>query len=89
MSLHDKLLHYVTYGGLTGLIGLAFPRLSLLYIFWIGSGLGAVLEIGQGLMGQGRTPSWADQAANMAGVITAILVWGLWVLITREVTRKN
>lgn len=83
MNIQDKLLHYVIYGGLTGIIGLAYPRLPLSYIFIIGSGLGAGLEIGQGVMGQGRMASWADQTANMAGVLTAILVWVLYVYAAR------
>lgn len=79
----DKLLHYVIYGGLAGLIGLVFPRAPLWKIFVYTSALGGTLEIQQGMMGQGRMASWADQAANMAGILTAVLVWVLYVYIAR------
>lgn len=65
----DKVMHFVSYGVLAGLWGLAFrvSRLTAVTIALIGLGTG--LEIAQQAMGLGRTGSIWDGLANAAGAV--------------------
>lgn len=71
----DKILHFLAYGGLVALAAAAWPRLRLLVLFLGASFMGAILEIGQGLLEIGRTASFADQLANMIGAGLAVIIW--------------
>jgi hypothetical protein len=80
----DKLMHFGAYTVLSfWFAGLNDRRRYLV----IGIGLialGGVLEIGQGIMGLGRTPEWLDFLANSLGVCAGLGVayaWlGTWML---------
>jgi len=77
----DKIAHAITYGVLAGLIGLAFPKLSLRWVLLWPMLFGGCLEIAQKLMAAGRTASWFDQIANIVGICLAILVWVIIVKV--------
>lgn len=71
----DKVLHFIAYGGLTALMGLAWPRRRMSVLFLLASAVGLSLECAQGYLPIGRTMSMADQTANMGGAVLAILTW--------------
>jgi len=71
----DKIMHFIAYGGLAGLLLLARPVLSLWRVFLMISAIGIALEIAQGLAPTGRTASIFDQIANSCGAALAIMVW--------------
>ncbi len=74
---YDKVQHIIGYGGLTGLLALAMPRLSLRWVFiWPGL-YGGLIELAQSSMAYGRTGSVWDLFANMTGAGLAILGW--WI----------
>ena len=70
----DKLQHFVAYAGLCGLAGLGWPRLGLGLIVAGTALFGAGIELGQGLMGFGRTASALDMLANLAGAASAAVL---------------
>lgn len=74
----DKFLHAAVYCVLAFLMAGGWWRSTLLIIFLVTAAFGAVLEMGQGLMGLGRTASLGDQFANMGG---AALGCGVWIVI--------
>lgn len=63
----DKVLHLSVYALLSLALALAWPKLPKFWIFWSCLVFGLVLELGQGLMGSGRTASFWDAAANSLG----------------------
>lgn len=77
----DKVLHFLAYGGLTALAAAAWPRLNLTTLFIIVSGVGALLEFGQGLLNIGRMASFGDQIANMGGAALALLIWSALAIV--------
>lgn len=93
VSMSDKWLHFLAYGGLAGLMAMSWPRMPLKYVFLTGAVLGAGLEIGQGMMGRGRTASIADQIANMCGLLIFILGWmgtvKLWMKYQSRQSRRR
>ncbi len=85
----DKVMHFLAYGGLAGLMGLAFPKAGLWRIFLIASLVGVGLEVAQGTAGTGRMASPADQIANMSGAALAVLCWLALVFITDKLKRAR
>ena len=85
----DKVLHFIAYGGLTGLLAAALPRASLMSIFIGVSLVGALLEVSQGLLNLGRMASFADQLANMGGALVALLIWAVLALLRDQLRRKR
>lgn len=81
----DKVLHAVAYGFLTLALLFAAPRMPLWQVFLWPTAYGILLEILQGQFGQGRSASFWDAAANMAGAALAIMGW----LIIRHFRRAN
>jgi VanZ family protein len=75
-TLSDKAGHYIAYLALallgSGIVAPAGLWRSMLRCF----ALGAVLELAQALMTDGRVASVADLAANAAGILTAWLIAG-------------
>lgn len=71
----DKIEHFLAYLGLSGLALLSRLPLRESRLLATILGFSAAIEILQGLMNMGRTPSWADLAANLLGILVA---WGLW-----------
>jgi VanZ family protein len=78
----DKANHFIGYGGLAGLIGLAGLRLPLVLV--VGVLFGIVIEYLQ-IPVPGRTGGdWADVLANSLGVASAvILLWGFRYIVLR------
>lgn len=71
----DKFLHFGAYAVLcfAALLARLFKRPIMAVLLVIAIGLS--LEILQGVMGIGRTASFADFAANSCGAIMSFLVW--------------
>ncbi len=82
----DKVMHLVAYFVLTGLMAFAFPRVKLFHIFLLTSIYGAVLEVLQGTLAQGRTASLADLLANLMGSAVAVF---LYVRIVSRVQNQD
>ena len=79
----DKVLHFLAYGFLAGLARLGWPKL---WGGWIVFGLitlGWLMELGQHMMNQGRTASFADGIANSMGVLLVVALFHIYQL------RKN
>ena len=74
----DKVVHFLAYGAL-GVFALpALPRISPVVVI-IGLGLfGGIIEIGQGVMGLGRTADVLDALSNFSGAVMALVFW--WIL---------
>ncbi len=77
-DLNDKFLHFIAYGSLAGLGGIAWPEQRLRFtfiavLFW---GLG--IELLQAIMPLGRQGSLYDGLANGGGALCACL--GLYAL---------
>ncbi len=89
VDMSDKLMHFLAYGGLTGLMGLAFPKAGLWRIFLIASLTGVSLEFAQGMAGTGRMASPADQIANMGGAALAVLCWLALVFIMSKLKARS
>lgn len=87
-NLSDKALHFIAYGGLTGLLGLALPQSRLGLLFVLASAIGLALECAQGYFPVGRVMSMSDQAANMGGVMLAISAW-IAIAATRKQPSKT
>jgi len=75
VEMSDKILHFITYGGLTGLLLFAHPSMRLSFVFILISMIGIFLEVAQALLSTGRTASFADQIANSGGAIMIIILW--------------
>src|SRR5947208_4584957 len=75
----DKAQHFIAFYGLTGLAVAAFPRRNLFWIAVALSGLGALIEVIQGLPTVNRDRDvwdWvADNAAIAAALSPMLLVW--------------
>lgn len=80
----DKIQHAGAYGILAALLGLGWPRLSLLWIICLPSAYGVGLEIAQALTPYGRTGSIYDGIANAAGACLAVGLWVLYVKIKNK-----
>lgn len=74
----DKVLHILAYGALTTGMVFALPKRSLTIIFVTTFIFGLIIEFLQGAIGEGRTASLADAAANGLG---ALIIIGLWIWI--------
>ncbi len=88
-EMSDKVMHFLAYGGLTGLMGLAFPTAKLWRIFLVASLVGICLEFGQAVLSVGRTASFADQIANMGGAALAVFCWLALVFITYKLKQAR
>jgi len=73
----DKILHIGVYGLLAMAISLAWPRISKIKIWAACLLYGGVLEIAQGTLSFGRTPSVGDFTANGLGALAALLLVSL------------
>lgn len=73
----DKVVHFIAYGAL-GVFALpALPRLSPILVI-VGLGIfGGLIEFGQGIMGNGRTPDFFDAVSNIVGAFMALIFWKL------------
>lgn len=74
----DKLIHAGAYAVLTTGLVLAWPKRSLLVIFFIAVGFGILIEYLQHTLAIGRTGSWADALANAIGALAVIGIW-IWI----------
>lgn len=88
-DLSDKALHFLAYGGLTGLVAAAWPRMSLPALFIVVSLIGAIMEMGQGVLDIGRMASFGDQIANMSGAALAILIWSAAALLRHIIINRD
>lgn len=70
----DKLMHFVAYAGLAGLLRLGWPRSWGGTVVAVAIGFGILIEILQGTMALGRTASLADGLANTAGAFLAVIL---------------
>ena len=71
----DKIVHFIAYGAL-GVFALpAFPRLSPIIVVLALGLFGGIIEIGQGVMGLGRTPDFFDAVSNLGGAFMALIFW--------------
>ena len=75
-GISDKLAHFVVFGLILWSFGVLFPRLPRLYAAALAVGLGAGVEVVQGLVG--RDADLLDLAADTAGVAAALLLWAGW-----------
>lgn len=78
----DKLLHALIYGGWAMMLGWAFqrqilnrPMVWMVSIAALAALYGALMEIFQELLPGGRTCSWGDMLANLAGAILGIVMF--------------
>ena len=70
----DKFLHAGVYGLLAMTVSLAWPQLAKIKI-WLGCLLfGGFIEIAQGILTAGRTPSFWDFLANGIGAFMALVL---------------
>jgi VanZ family protein len=67
----DKAAHFFTFGAMAMLAGLAWPTLSLLWVFLLVVGIGVSDEIHQ-LFLAGRVAGWDDLAADSFGAASAL-----------------
>jgi VanZ family protein len=75
-GLPDKFLHFAAYAGLAAILTLALGSRLVVTSVVLAAGLGAGLEVAQGLQGSGRQAEIADALANLAGAaLGAGLVW--------------
>ena len=75
----DKVMHIGAYGLLAAIVLLALPKLSRVWVFWVCTGYGVLLEILQGLSTASRTASALDALANTIGIVIALSLWSLFV----------
>lgn len=84
-QISDKVLHAVGFGALAALwcraFGRSWPRAGAASLalggFLVSSGLGALLELWQGLLGY-RSREWLDWVADVIGAAAAALIWLAW-----------
>ncbi len=75
-GLPDKLLHFMAYAGLAAILTVALGVRRVVMSTVLAAGLGAGLEVAQGLQGAGRQAEIADALANLAGaMLGAALAW--------------
>ncbi len=74
----DKLLHLLAYAALAAILMQAAPRLALRWVWLFCALYGLLMEIGQGLFFDSRTPSLWDEMANGIGAALAITLWILF-----------
>jgi hypothetical protein len=67
---HDKLLHFVAFGGMALLAGRLAPPGSMMLVLAAVFAAGMVIELLQKLI-PGRNFCWRDVAANSAGIVAA------------------
>ncbi|HYD27946.1 VanZ family protein [Brevundimonas sp.] len=72
----DKGAHFVTFGLILWSFGVLFRRLPRLAAAALAIGLGAVVEVVQGMVG--RDAEWGDIFADSLGVAAALFLWALW-----------
>lgn len=75
-GISDKIAHFVVFGLILWSFGVLFPRLPRLWAAVLAVGLGAGVEVVQGLVG--RDADLLDLAADTAGILTALLAWAAW-----------
>ena len=74
----DKVMHLVSYFVLTMLTLFAVRSPRLTVVFLAVSLYGALIEIAQGQIGTGRSPSLGDFLANLIGAGLAIFAYMMW-----------
>lgn len=72
----DKAAHFIAFGLIVWSLGVLFRRLPRLAAAALAIAIGAAVEVVQGYIG--RDPSWGDLLADILGVATALLLWGVW-----------
>lgn len=70
----DKVMHFLAYGLIAGLIFLGWPSLKLWRVVLIATIFGICVEMAQGMTNLGRTPSILDAVANFAGALTSCFI---------------
>jgi VanZ family protein len=75
-GISDKAAHFVVFGLILWSFGVLFRRLPRLWAAAAAVGLGAAVEVVQGLVG--RDASWGDLLADALGVGFALLLWVIW-----------
>jgi VanZ family protein len=70
----DKIMHFLAYGVLAGLFRLGWPKVWGGGLFFAAVGFGALIEIAQGTLTDGRTASIADALANSLGALVALFI---------------
>jgi hypothetical protein len=73
----DKLAHFAVYGGLTLLIGIAFPRIRLLLLVCIILAIGSADELHQ-IFVPGRHPGLDDLIADLIGSLPSLFAVTYW-----------
>ena len=84
----DKLIHLLMYAGLGWLIMWAFYKRNLskpirIFLFLSVPVWGALMELMQLFMHQGRSFSWFDILANLVGAVLGVLVYK-WMVVGRS-----
>jgi len=69
----DKLFHFIGFGAFALFCGLAFRRLTYLWVILIASSLGVIVEVVQSFLPH-RGFSYADMLADLLGIISAVIV---------------
>jgi len=82
----DKIFHFIGFGAFALFCGLAFPKLSNLWVISIGSLLGIVVEIIQSFLPH-RGFSYADMLADLIGIVTAVTF--LWLIRKIQATQTE
>lgn len=72
----DKAAHFIAFGLILWSLGVLFRRLPRTWAALLAIALGAAVEVVQRYVG--RDPSWGDLLADVLGVGTALLIWGVW-----------
>lgn len=72
----DKAAHFIAFGLILWSFGVLFRRLPRIGAALLAIALGAAVELVQGQIG--RDASWGDLLADVLGVATALLIWGIW-----------
>ncbi len=81
-DLNDKFLHFIAYGVLAGLAGIAWPARGLKFVFITILFWGLGIELLQAFMPLGREGSFYDGFANGLGALSActvlhlLSIWG-------------
>lgn len=70
----DKVVHAVAYFGLTALAIWAWPRVGMIKIAAATFLFGTAIEFIQGMFIMGRTGSFWDGAANLFGILAALII---------------
>ncbi|GAA0870487.1 hypothetical protein GCM10009116_23230 [Brevundimonas basaltis] len=72
----DKAAHFIVFGLILWSFGVLIRRMPRLWAAAAAIGLGAAVELVQGLVG--RDASWGDLLADVLGVGFALLLWAIW-----------